>query len=129
MKLKFISMLMFALVAGAVAQTETPKPITVGIFSVAGPRRTLAQNIVSLLTVNSSSDARFVIVDRSELDKVLAEQALGRSGNITPDTAAKIGQLTGAKVLVTGREFNALDTGDGLVVIANVTGTETGRGF
>jgi Curli production assembly/transport component CsgG len=129
MKLKFISILTFALVTGAVAQTETPKPMTVGILAIAGPRRTLANNIVSLLTVNLSSDARFVIVDRSELDKVLAEQELGRSGNITPDTAAKIGQLTGAKVLVTGREFNALDTGDGLVVIANVIGTETGRVF
>lgn len=129
MKLKLISILTFALVTGAVAQTETPKPITVGILAVAGPRRTLANNIVSLLTVNLSSDAHFVIVDRSELDKVLAEQELGRSGNITPDSAARIGQLTGAKILVTGREFNALDGGDGLVVIANVIGTETGRVF
>src|ERR1039458_1078987 len=129
MKLKLISILTFALVTSAVAQTEMPKPITVGILAVAGPRRTLANNIVSLLTVNLSSDARFVIVDRSELDKVLAEQELGRSGNITPDSAARIGQLTGAKILVTGREFNALDAGDGLVVIANVIGTETGRVF
>jgi len=130
-KKKFFSILTFALVAGAVAQTETQKPITVGILSVAGPRRTLANNIVSLLTVNLSSDARFVVVDRSELDKVLEEQALGISGTITPDTAAKIGQLTGAQILVTGREFNALNSGgaDGLIVIANVIGTETGRVF
>jgi hypothetical protein len=131
MKLKIISILTLVLVAVAGAQTEMQKPITVGILSVAGPRRTLANNIVSLLTVNLSSDTRFVVVDRGELDKVLEEQALGISGNITPDTAAKIGQLTGAKILVTGREFNALNSGsaDGLVVIVNVIGTETGRVF
>jgi hypothetical protein len=127
-KLKLVSILTFALVAGAVAQTETPKPITVGVLSVAGPRRTLAQNIVSLLTVNLSSDPRFIVVDRSELDKVLDEQALGKSGNVSPDTAVRIGQLTGAKILVTGREFNA-DDQNNIVVIVNVIGTETGRVF
>ncbi len=137
MKLELFSIITFALVAGAVAEPEMPKPITVGVVSVAGPRRTLANNIVSLLTVNLSSDARFVVVDRSELDKVLEEQSLGASGIITPATAAKIGQLTGAKVLVTGREFNAdsraagnrTDGRDNIVVIISAIGTESGRVF
>jgi hypothetical protein len=137
MKLKLVSMITFALVAVAAAQSELQKPITVGVVSVAGPRRTLANNIVSLLTVNLSADARFVVVDRSELDKVLEEQSLGASGIITPATAAKIGQLTGAKVLVTGREFNAdnraagnrTDGRDNIVVIISAIGTETGRVF
>lgn len=126
--LKFILILLFAFVTVANAQPEKPKPITVCILSVAGPRRTLANNIISLLTVNLSFDERFAVVDRSELDKVLAEQALGNSGSISFDTAAKIGQLTGAKVLVTGREF-ALDNANNIVVIINVVGTETGRVF
>ena len=137
MKLELVSIITFALVAGAGAEPEMPKPITVGVVSVAGPRRTLANNIVSLLTVNLSSDARFVVVDRSELDKVLEEQSLGASGIMTPATAAKIGQLTGAKVLVTGREFNAdnratgnrTDGRDNIVVIISAIGTETGRVF
>jgi hypothetical protein len=126
-KLKLISIILFALVMGAVAQTEMQKPVTIGVLSVAGPHRTLANNITALLAVNLSADARFVVVDRSELDKVLDEQALGESGYITPDTAAKIGRLTGAKVLVAGREFNAGNTN--IVVVASVIGTETGRVF
>lgn len=137
MKLELVLIFTFALMAGASTEPEVPKPITVGVVSVAGPRRTLANNIVSLLTVNLSSDARFVVVDRSELDKVLEEQSLGTSGIITPATAAKIGQLTGAKVLVTGREFNAdnraavnrTDGRDNIVVIVSAIGTETGRVF
>jgi len=137
MKFELVSIITFALVAGVAAEPEMPKPIAVGVVSVSGPRRTLANNIVSLLTVNLSSDARFMVVDRSELDKVLAEQSLGTSGIITPATAAKIGQLTGAKVLVTGREFNAdnraagnrTDGRDNIVVIISAIGTETGRVF
>ena len=127
MKLKFILILTFALVAGAGAQTEVQKSISVGVLTVAGPHRTLANNITALLAVNLSADARFVVVDRSELNKVLDEQALGESGYITADTAAKIGQLTGAKVLVAGREFNAGNTN--IVVVVSVIGTETGRVF
>lgn len=92
------------------------------------PRRTLANNITALLDVNLSSNPRFVVVDRTELNKVLDEQALGQSGNITPETAAKIGQLTGAQVLVTGREFNEGDKNT-VVLIANVISTANGRVF
>jgi hypothetical protein len=64
------------------------------------------------------------IVERAELDKVLGEQEMTLSGTVTPDSAAKIGQLTGAKVLVTGRVFQA---GDELILVSKTIGTETSR--
>jgi hypothetical protein len=63
-------------------------------------------------------------VERAELEKVLGEQELGLSGTVSPDSAAKVGQLTGAKVLVTGRVFKV--EGQTLIV-AKVIGTETSR--
>ena len=128
MKIKILLLLAIAVVTNLSAQTEpAANPITIGILNVAGPRRTMANNIVSLLTANLSADQRFALVDREELNKVLAEQALGKSGNITPDTASKIGSLTGAKILITGREF--MPSGHPVVVIANVIGSENGRVF
>ncbi len=44
----------------------------------------------------------FTVVERSQLDHVLREQDLGASGRVRPDTAAEIGQLTGAGYIVTG---------------------------
>lgn len=44
----------------------------------------------------------FTVVERSQLDHVLAEQDLGASGRVRPDTAAEIGRLTGAGYIVTG---------------------------
>lgn len=129
MNSKFVALLLaFASLAQSAPCAETNDPVTIAVLNVAGPRRTLANNISALVTANLSANPRFVLVDRNELDKVLKEQALGGSGNITPETAARIGRLTGAKVLVTGREFNA-GKDDEIVLIANVIGAETGRVF
>ena len=55
---------------------------------------------------------------------MLGEQELGLSGTVSPDTAAKVGHLTGAKVLVTGRVFKADKE---LILVAKIIGTETSR--
>jgi len=55
---------------------------------------------------------------------VLGEQELGLSGTVSPDTAAKVGRLTGAKVLVTGRAFKVEKE---LVLVAKIISTETSR--
>ncbi len=65
-----------------------------------------------------------VLVERQELDKVFGEQELGLSGTVSPETAAKVGALTGAKVLITGRLFGT----DGKYYLATkLIGTETSR--
>ena len=55
---------------------------------------------------------------------MLGEQELGLSGTVTPDTAAKTGALLGAKVLITGRLFEA---GGKYYLVAKIIGTETSR--
>ena len=42
----------------------------------------------------------FLVVERANLDAVLAEQGLGADHRVTGDTAAKIGDLLGAQILV-----------------------------
>ena len=141
MKLKFISVLALTLIAGVVIGADTP-PISIAVFNFTTPYTARLRNDVgvvdSLLTVNLSSNPQFTLVDRAQLDKILKEQAFGLSGNISPETAAKIGKLVGAKVLVTGQIFSMDDdvtkydqpNGQGEILIAaSVIGTETGRIF
>src|SRR5205823_7985032 len=73
---------------------------------------------------NLSAEPQIITVERADLEKVLGEQELGLSGTVSPETAAKVGRLTGAKVLVTGRVFKADKE---LVVVAKIIGTETSR--
>lgn len=44
----------------------------------------------------------FTVVERSHIESVIREQNLGASGRVRPDTAAQIGQLTGAQYIVLG---------------------------
>ena len=86
--------------------------------------RDLGPKIATLINAALSAEPQIITVERAELEKVLGEQELGFSGNIAPATAAKVGHLTGAKVLVTGRAFKA---DKDLIVVAKIIGTETSR--
>jgi|SRR5579863_7533140 len=84
----------------------------------------LGPKVSALINANLSADPNIVTVERADLDKILGEQELGLSGTVSADSAAKVGHLTGAKVLVTGRVFKANKE---LYIVAKIIGTETSR--
>src|SRR5690349_14887438 len=84
----------------------------------------LGPKVATLINANLSTDPQLETVERAELEKVLGQHELGLSGNVSTETAAKVGHLTGAKVLVTGRVFKADKE---LVMVAKIIGTETSR--
>ncbi len=84
----------------------------------------LGPKVASLINAQLSADPNLITVERAELEKVIGEQELGLSGTVDAETAAKVGHLTGAKVLITGRVFNVNRE---TMVVAKVIGTETGR--
>lgn len=45
---------------------------------------------------------RFTVIERREIDSVLAEQDFGASGRVNASTAADIGKVLGAQLMVTG---------------------------
>jgi hypothetical protein len=110
------------------AETPPPVPLTAAIldFQTAGDNlRGKGAEVAVLLNARLSSAAPDVsLVERQELDKVFGEQELGLSGTVAPDTAARVGALTGAKVLITGRLFEA---GSQFYLVAKIIGTETSR--
>lgn len=79
-----------------------------------------------LLNAKLTAAPNLVLVERQDLEKVLGEQELGLSGTVTAETATKVGQLTGAQVLITGRLF---DAGDKYFLVAKIMSTETSRVF
>ena len=130
MKIKIISSLLLLpalLVPGFVARAAALPILTVAVFNFDAKDdgvRDLGTQTATLINANLSAIPDLVTVERSELEKVLGEQELGLSGTISADTAAKVGHLTGAKVLVTGRVFKADKE---TVIVAKIIGTETSR--
>ena len=113
------------LAASSVRASDTV--LTVAIFDFESKDegvRDLGPKVATLLNAHLSTDPHIITVERTELEKVLGEQELGLSGTVSPDTAAKVGHLTGAKVLVTGRVFKSDKE---LILVAKIIGTETSR--
>lgn len=105
------------------------EPLTLAVFDFLSPEeglREMGPKVSALVGANLAADSRLLTVERAELDKALGEQELGLSGTISVETAAKVGHLTGAKVLVTGRVMKSERE---TIVVAKIIGTETGRVF
>jgi hypothetical protein len=104
-------------------------PLTVAVlnFDVGKDQASdVGNDVASLLSVHLSGNPGFWMVERAELDRILQEQGLGLAGFTDPFSAVRVGTLTGARVLVTGR---ILQTGGKRLVTAKIMGTETGRVF
>ncbi len=126
MKLIHSLLLVFLLAAPSIGQAAG-QILTVAVFDFESKDevvRDLGPKVSALVNALLSAEPGVITVERAELEKVLGEQELGLSGTVAADTAAKVGNLTGAKVLVTGRVFKADKE---LIVVAKVIGTETSR--
>ena len=117
--------------SGSVAETQPesiPVPtIAVLPFSSRGARdqnEAAGSSVAELLTVEMMGQEGVELVERAELEKILTELHLSATGLIAPESRLKIGQLTGARILITGSVFSS---GGKNFVIAKVIGTETGR--
>lgn len=80
--------------------------------------------VTDILFANLIADPQLMLVDREDIRKLLEEQELSVSGLANPAEANKVGQLTGAKMLITG---SIVQTDTTLYLVTKVISTETGR--
>jgi hypothetical protein len=122
MRHKYTLALACLLLVGGLPRALAAEVLPVAVFDFESKDenvRDLGPKVATLINVNLSADPNLITVERAELEK-----ELGLSGTVTTDSAAKVGNLTGAKVLVTGRVFK---TDAELFIVAKIIGTETGR--
>ena len=118
----------FAPLLLSAAQAVTPPPLSAAVFNFQTTGESFngkgAEAAVLLNAQLSGAAPDVILVERQELDKIFGEQEMGLSGTVSPETAAKVGALTGAKVLITGRLFG----GEGkYYLVTKLIGTETSR--
>jgi curli biogenesis system outer membrane secretion channel CsgG len=103
--------------------SESPLEVVVKPVQNPGPRKRIGvldfenashngwsnnRDAISIATRDAVSEAlvksgAFVVVEREQLSKVLGEHALGMTGALSAQSAAKAGQLLGLQALVTGK--------------------------
>ncbi len=77
--------------------------------------RELGSGVADIFIAEAYESQQFRITERAEIDKVLFEQDLAQSGRVNPATAAAVGRIEGAEMLVLGSvsEFGVQTTGGG----------------
>ncbi|MEY3898125.1 MAG: hypothetical protein RLZZ214_3646, partial [Verrucomicrobiota bacterium] len=110
------------------AQEAAPRPtvFSVGVlpFAETDDTKSLGSSPSELVGAQLGMSGNLVLIERSSLDAVLSEQGMGLTGAVDPQSAAKLGNLIGAQILVTGRVFKA---GKNTYCIAKAISTTTGR--
>lgn len=115
--------------AGARAQgvADAQNRIVVAVLNFETGSKEISQygeQIPDLLTVFLSAEPNYQLVERAKIKHVFEELALGATGIVDEATKARIGHMTGAKFLITGR---AMVVGKQLYLTAKVMSTETSR--
>ncbi len=100
----------------AVADFED-KTVGVGEYRPAYGRGMADMLLTSLFNTN-----RFIVLEREKLDAIVYEQDLGASGRLRQDTAAPIGEIEGAQLLVIAA-VTGFDPG-----VAGTSGSASQRG-
>jgi TolB-like protein len=114
-----------ALAAGAHAAAPQMLPTAVLPFQEAGRGVAgLGEKVGTLLTIDLLTESGLWLVERTELDAVRKEAELNLSGMVNPAQAMQVGQLSGAKILVTG---SVIELDRNVILAAKIIGTETGR--
>lgn len=104
----------------AVVEFENKAP---GEFRSWGPR--LGHAASDMLATSLVKTGKFSVIEREKLKAILNEQALGKSGAVTPQSAAQVGRLLGVKYIVTGAvsEFGVTKKGGQILGIGGTQNT------
>lgn len=114
------------LLASGISDDRAPLTVAVMDFVTPEDSEVKGSDAAVLLTSLLSGVDSIQLVERAELSKVLGEMELGLSGTVDSSTAAQVGKLTGAKVIITGRMFSA---GKTEFIATKVIGADNGRVF
>lgn len=109
------------------AEQQAPKAYPTAIFAFAERGEGVkgyGEKVSDILFAQLSADPNLLLVDRADIEKTLDELTVTLSGMVAPEQAIQVGQLTGAKILLTGSVIEADKT---LYVVAKIIGTETSR--
>lgn len=85
----------------------------------------LSKGIADLMIIELAQNTNIRLVERENINQILAEQNLARDGRVDDATAARVGRLLGARHIVTGSFVT--DRSGTMVITVKSVNVETGR--
>lgn len=78
------------------------KPLRVGITPLAYQDKSVSEKVTDILMSELSMIPIISVVERNRLNSIIEEQALGQTGIIDNETAAKLGKIIGTDGIIVG---------------------------
>ena len=72
------------------------------VIAIFGGRQDVGKGVADLLVDRLVTDGRYSVIERKQLDKILAEQNFSNSDRADPNSAAKIGKVLGVSAIIVG---------------------------
>ncbi|MGH7645346.1 MAG: CsgG/HfaB family protein [Gemmatimonadales bacterium] len=77
-------------------------PVNQEAATLLSPETDFGTGLAAILVTELVENGTYVVLEREQLDRVLAEQDLQQSGRVDPATAVRVGQMLGAEAIVVG---------------------------
>jgi curli biogenesis system outer membrane secretion channel CsgG len=88
--------------AAAKIEEKLPGGTEVALVNVSSPSAVFSDYVLSGIETAFVDGGKLTVVDRSNLDKIRDEQGFQMSGEVSDESAKRIGQMLGASAIVTG---------------------------
>lgn len=105
--------LVLPLILATIAPAQAPKALKKRVAVFAFEDKTdhswhwwtgqpVGQGMADMLVTELVKSGKYKVIERQEIDKILTEQKMGQTGLVTPESAAKVGQLLGVELAIIG---------------------------
>jgi curli biogenesis system outer membrane secretion channel CsgG len=78
-----------------------PVKSTISILNVSISEKQLVEYVIEMIMTGVINEGQLTIVERQNLQSIQIEQAFQMSGNVSDETAVSIGNMLGAKIVIT----------------------------
>lgn len=85
-----------------VTQVGSRLSVAVLPFTMNGEGQNISSSVTEKLITQLVNLRRFRVIERNAMDKIMNEQTLGMTGVVDENTAAKVGKLVGADIIILG---------------------------
>src|SRR5256885_163048 len=76
--------------------------VTSNVYAYFGSNQDVGKGIADLLVTKLVQGGAYTVIERKQIEKILAEQNFGKSGRVDDATAAKLGKILGVDALIVG---------------------------
>jgi curli biogenesis system outer membrane secretion channel CsgG len=106
---KFLALTLIVMVVVTIVNAQPKKRVAVFTFEDKTAHtwhwwsgQPVGEGMADMLITSLVKTGKYTVLERTQIAKVMEEQQLGQTGAVTPESAAKVGQLLGVELAIMG---------------------------